>query len=101
MLSHTMKGDTLVIRLSGELDHHSAATVREEIDALIDENKQAKRLIFDMKGLIFMDSSGIGMIIGRYKRMAARGGTVAVRDPGKHVDRIFTMSGIYQIVERA
>ena len=47
-----------------------------------------------------MDSSGIGLIIGRYKLMARRGGSVAVRSPGCRVDRIFQMSGLYQLVER-
>lgn len=101
MLTHTLRGDTMTVRLSGELDHHSASRVREQIDALIDENKGAKRLVFDLKELAFMDSSGIGVVIGRYKRMSARGGTVFVRDPSSHVDRIFAMSGMYQIIQKA
>jgi len=47
-----------------------------------------------------MDSSGIGLVIGRYKRMVRRGGSVAVTDPGARIDRIFQMSGLYQLVER-
>ncbi len=101
MLSHTVKGDTLVVRLSGELDHHTAVAVREEIDGLIDRYKGIKKLVFDMKELVFMDSSGVGVVIGRYKRMSSRGGSVAVRETGKHIDRIFSMSGIYQIIQKA
>ena len=59
-----------------------------------------RRLVFDLSELEFMDSSGIGLIIGRYKLMARRGGTVAVSCPGGRVDQIFEMSGLYQLVER-
>ena len=73
--------------------------VRAELDELI-LDPGVRRLVFDLNGLEFMDSSGIGLIIGRYKLMARRGGSVAVRGPGRRVDRIFQMSGLYQLVER-
>ena len=53
-----------------------------------------------MSGLTFMDSSGIGVVLGRYKTLSRRGGTVAVRQPTPHVNQIFRMSGLYQIVEK-
>ena len=73
--------------------------MRAELDELI-LDPGVRRLVFDLNGLEFMDSSGIGLIIGRYKLMARRGGSVAVRGPGRRVDRIFQMSGLYQLVER-
>ena len=89
----------MTANLRGELDHSVAAGVRAELDELI-LDPGVRRLVFDLNGLEFMDSSGIGLIIGRYKLMARRGGSVAVRSPGRRVDRIFQMSGLYQLVER-
>ena len=99
MLLYEKKKNTLTVKLRGELDHSVAAGVRAERDELI-LDPGVRRLVFDLNGLEFMDSSGIGLIIGRYKLMARRGGSVAVRSPGRRVDRIFQMSGLYQLVER-
>ena len=99
MLLYEKNRNTLTVRLSGELDHRAAAQIRSELDGLIAKSG-VRRLVFDLSGLEFMDSSGIGLIIGRYKLMSSRAGTVAVTGPDKHIDRIFEMSGLYQLVER-
>ena len=99
MLSYEVKGNGLVVRLRGELDHSAAERLRGELDGLI-ERTRAKRLLLDMSELDFMDSSGIGLIIGRYKLMARRGGSVAVVGSNERVDRIFNMAGLYSLVER-
>lgn len=99
MLLYEKNRNTLTVRLVGDLDHREAARLRSELDGLI-EQTNAKRLVFDMNDLVFMDSSGIGFIIGRYKLMSKRSGTVAITGPDARIDRIFEMSGIYQIVER-
>lgn len=99
MLYYEKKRNALIIRLTGELDHNVAARIRAEVDALIVDSG-ARRLIFDLNDLRFMDSSGIGLIIGRYKLMSKRGGSVAVSAPGAHIDRIFEMAGLYQLIER-
>ena len=99
MLLYEKNRTVLTVYLSGELDHSNAASIRTEMDELI-EQTNCRKLIFDLSGLDFMDSSGIGLVIGRYKLMAKRGGSVAVTGSGRHIDRIFKMSGIYQLVER-
>lgn len=99
MLCYEKNRNTLTIHLSGELDHSMAARIRAEVDELIMDSR-IRRLIFDLNDLRFMDSSGIGLIIGRYKLMARRGGSVAVAGPDAHIDRIFEMAGLYQLVER-
>ena len=99
MFSYEIVRGTLTVHLSGELDHRMAARTREALDALIDESR-IRRLVFDVSRLEFMDSSGIGLIIGRYKRLSRRGGSVAVADPDQRIDRLFQMSGVYQVVER-
>lgn len=100
MLFYDVKRGAVAVRLTGELDHSEARRLREEMDALIDETG-AKRLLLDLSGLDFMDSSGIGLIIGRYKRMKRRGGSVEVVGSNPRIDRIFDMAGLYQLVGRA
>ncbi len=99
MLFYEKKKSGLIVRLSGELDHSEASRIRSELDALIADTG-TRRLIFDLNGLEFMDSSGIGLIIGRYKLMRRRGGSVAVLGPDARIDKIFRMAGLYQLVER-
>ena len=71
---YEMTGDTLTAQLMGELDHHAAAKVRGDIDDTMD-SYGAKNLIFDFRRVTFMDSAGIGVVLGRYKRLQADGGT--------------------------
>lgn len=89
----------LVIKLNQDLDHHSALIIRERSDHLI-EKKSVKNIIFDFEGSTFMDSSGIGVIMGRYKRVIFTGGKVAVTNVNNTVDRIFRLSGLYKIIEQ-
>ena len=98
-MRHTMRGETLTVYLTGELDHHSASGIREELDRLIRDSR-ARKLVLDLSSLTFMDSSGIGVVIGRYNQMARRGGSLAVKKPSSQISRIFDLSGVYQIVER-
>ena len=99
MLLYEKKRDALTVRLTGELDHNAADGLRGELDGLIDETG-ARRLVLDLSGLEFMDSSGVGLIIGRYKRLSRRGGSVAVAGPDARIDKLFRMCGVYQVVER-
>ena len=99
MIKHTARGDTMTVVLEGELDHHSAQSVRAELESLI-ASPHVRHLVLDLGKLSFMDSSGIGVVLGRYKTLAKRGGSVAVSSPNAHVDRIFAMSGLYQIVDK-
>ncbi len=91
-------GETLVVKLSGELDHHLSAELRDALDREINIH-DIKNIIFDFGDVNFMDSSGIGMIMGRYKLIKAKGGKVMVIRPQKQVDRILEMSGIKKILE--
>lgn len=99
MLVHEKQRSTVTVKLQGELDHSYADRIRPELDELI-ADPGVKKLIFDLSDLSFMDSSGIGMIIGRYKQLARRGGRVAVRCSNRRIDLIFEMAGLYQIIEK-
>jgi stage II sporulation protein AA (anti-sigma F factor antagonist) len=89
----------LVIRLNEELDHHNAIRIRETADKLIERN-HIKHIIFDFSGAGFMDSAGIGVIMGRYKKVIFIGGKTAVSNVNSTVDRIFRLSGLYKIIEK-
>ena len=87
------KGDTLVALLSGEIDHHTAAEFRECIDRET-EMFRPGLLILDFGGIGFMDSSGIGLIMGRYKNAAAYGGSVRVVNAPPVIQRMMKLAGI-------
>ena len=96
---YLIKDNTLIVRLSGDLDHHNAEIIRKKIDNLLDNNR-LKNIIMDFINVGFMDSSGIGVIMGRYKRVAYQKGKIAVVGINKVVDRIFTMAALYRITEK-
>ncbi|CAH2212445.1 anti-sigma F factor antagonist [Tepidibacter aestuarii] len=96
-INYKIDNRNLIVELYGELDHHIASEVREEIDMAIDKNS-IKNVIFDLKNMNFMDSSGVGVIIGRYKKLSETGGKVVVLNLNKHVKRIFDLSGIDKII---
>lgn len=89
-------GDTLAAYLQGELDHHAAKGIREQIDAAIDAHKPQK-LVLDFKDVTFMDSSGIGLVMGRYKAMQAVGGEVYVENTTAHIKKVMKLAGLDRI----
>lgn len=92
-------GDCLVIHVGRDLDHHIVQKIRGKADYLIQQGN-AKHVIFDFDQVDFMDSSGIGLIMGRYKKVIFYGGKTAVAGVGDNVDRIFKLSGLYKIIEK-
>mgnify|MGYP004476057819 CR=1 FL=1 len=90
--------DSLVVHLDKELDHHQAEIIRNDTKEYI-EYCQIKNIIFDFCNTTFMDSSGIGLIMGRYKVLSETGGRVYAVEVNESVKRIFRMSGLFKIVE--
>ena len=90
-------GNVLVVSLIGELDHHSAEEVRVKIDDRI-SRENIRKLVLDFSGVTFMDSSGIGVVIGRLKKVQNRDGKVCITNVNKRVDKVFTLSGLYKII---
>lgn len=91
--------NTLIVKLNGELDHHVAEKIRVELDEMISK-KRAKNVIFNLGKMDFMDSSGIGVIIGRYKNVTQMGGKVAVVQVSEKIDKIFHLAGLYRIIQK-
>ncbi|MDF2523318.1 MAG: spoIIAA [Clostridiales bacterium] len=93
----TNKGNTLVIGITGELDHHSAEYIRQKVDAEM-MKATTKNIVFDFSKVSFMDSSGIGVIMGRYKNIIKLSGKTAIINANIQIKRILEMSGILKII---
>ncbi|WP_175991148.1 anti-sigma F factor antagonist [Bacillus sp. Marseille-Q1617] len=92
-----VKKDVLCIRLSGELDHHTAEELREKSSKII-ESENIKHIILNLEELGFMDSSGLGVILGRYKQIKQKHGEMVVCAISPAVNRLFEMSGLFKII---
>ena len=88
----------LITTLGGELDHNSAEEVRVKIDDRIDRDN-IEKVILDFSGVTFMDSSGIGAVLGRYKKLSNKGGELCIAEPNKNVNRIFELAGLYKVIK--
>lgn len=91
------KSGCICAKLYGEIDHHSAADIRIQTDAQI-ERLMPSILIFDFSGVQFMDSSGIGLILGRRRLMETMHGDVKVKNPPPNVRKIITLAGLADII---
>ncbi len=89
----TYSGGVLKAALSGEIDHHTAADIRRTVDGEI-ERLQPEALSLDFSRVKFMDSSGIGLILGRYRLMSMVGGVVQLENVPPHLNRIIELSGV-------
>ncbi len=91
-------GKTLRASLVGELDEDSAPAIRSSLDANISSG--ANRVILDMSRLAFMDSTGIGVLVGRYKKFCNKPVAFFIKEPNATVDKILRLSGIYSIMPK-
>lgn len=87
------KGGEITAALTGEIDHHTARDIRRQIDAAA-EKYHPLLLNLDFSQVQFMDSSGIGLIMGRYRLMTLLGGSLQVINVPKHLKRIVELSGV-------
>lgn len=93
----TDKGNVL-IKFSGEMDEYNVKGVRERIDRLIDETHGLKTMTFDMGAVTFIDSTGLGFVIGRYKKLKTKRAELLLCNVSRPVDKVFSASGIYRFV---
>ncbi|MEQ6376255.1 anti-sigma F factor antagonist [Bacillaceae bacterium S4-13-56] len=87
----------LLVRLKGELDHHTSDQFRTNWKEMLEEN-DIKHVLLNLEGLSFMDSSGLGVILGRYKELKQAGGEMVVCSISPAIKRLFDMSGMFKII---
>jgi|AGTN01.1.fsa_nt_gi anti-anti-sigma factor len=100
MLEYKLFKGSLYIKLSGELDQSSAPALRARIDSLIASSDAYDKVIIDMSALNFMDSAGVGLIMGRYKMVKNRNKILFIRSPSPAVDKVLNVSGIYSVIPK-
>ena len=91
-------GEVVTAYLSGELDHHTAKEMREAIDAAIELNMPTL-VILDFKGITFMDSSGIGLVMGRYRLLQKTGADLHITETPPNIYKVFRLSGIEKLAK--
>ncbi len=99
-IKYNLDKNTLYIYLIGELDECSASKTRDAIDTLFNDVNGVFKVVFNLSGLTFMDSTGIGMLIGRYKKLKSARVEVYIQNPTPSVEKILQVSGLYGIMPR-
>jgi anti-anti-sigma factor len=100
MVDFILENDTLTAFLRGDIDHHSAKTMREKLDYQI-ANIRPRVLVLDFKDVGFTDSSGIGLVMGRYKAISALGGEIKIENTSVYVARMLRLGGIDTLFKTA
>lgn len=89
-------GEVHIVHVAGEIDVTSAAVLRDALEALIADGH--RRLVLDLSDVTFLDSTGLGIVVGRLKRLARHGGTMTVAASHERVLRVFTITGLDQLL---
>lgn len=93
-----VKDDKMIVYLSGEIDHHSAREIREGVDRLIITHRP-KTFILDLAGVDFMDSSGLGLVLGRYRKVKELGSDMFLANASERTVKILKMAGVDKIIK--
>ncbi len=96
---YQQKGNILIIYVPKELDHHKAEEMKQETLHIF-QKTTVRYVVFDFSDTKFMDSSGIGMLMGRYRQVNLIGGEVFVTGVREEIARILMLSGVYRIVKQ-
>ncbi len=101
LVKYGVAGGSLHIKLIGEMDECSASAVREKCDAIIESNLTVRSIVINLSEVAFMDSTGIGFLIGRYKKAQKLHIPLYVSSPNTAADKILNISGIYTLIPKA
>ena len=99
-ISTYVKSGILHIVLDGEMDEYSASAARRETDRLIDLSPPLEKAYIDLERVTFMDSTGIGFLIGRYKKLQRLGIEVYIKNPNPTADKVLSLGGIYTLIPK-
>ena len=98
-ISYNKEDKLLIMEITEEIDHHTTEKIRRRADYEI-QRYMPKKALFDFNNVSFMDSSGIGMVVGRYKLLAMLGGSLELANVKPSLERVFEMSGVLKIIPR-
>ncbi len=96
-VTHTLSGSELTVRITGEIDHHSARVIRRKIDESL-YYYRPKTVALDLSEVSFMDSSGLGLILGRFTLARELGGVLRIVDPSENVSKVLDLAGTGRLV---
>ncbi len=91
-------GEVVTAYLNGELDHHSARIMRESIDSAVDLNMPSL-VVLDFTDVSFMDSSGIGLVMGRYRNLVKSGAELHITGTSQQIFKMFKLAGIEKLAK--
>lgn len=97
MLRYKPLGEAVTVVVAGELDHFAAPQIRRMLDELI-QDPSITDVVLDLENLTFMDSSGIGVLLGRLRILQSRGGTLSVKNMQPPVEKLFRLSGLQRVI---
>jgi len=100
VVSGYVRDRNLYIGLSGEMDECSSQSAREKCDKLIEDNLGVKKIVINLSEVAFMDSTGIGFLIGRYKKASKLSIPLSIEKPNFAADKILNLSGIYSLIPK-
>lgn len=93
-------GTCVTVSPEGEIDECSVSSLRKEVDEFIDEHSAIEQVIFNLSAVRFMDSTGIGFLIGRYKKLNRYRIRMYISNPNTSADKVLSVSGIYNLIEK-
>lgn len=96
-IEYLRTGQALTVRIGGEIDHHNAVSIRTGIDRTLTE-EQPEEVLLELSGVDFMDSSGLGLIMGRFALVRSYGGKLSVLDPSPAVVRMMALAGMERML---
>ena len=99
-IRYNKQGGTLTVYIYGELDECSASNAKNILDKLLIDNLNSKRVVFDLSGLSFMDSTGIGLLIGRYKKLKQFNIPSYISGATVYTEKIIEIAGLYDIMPK-
>ena len=99
-IKYRKSGFELIVYVYGELDECSASNAKTILDKLLVDNLNCKRVVFDLSGLSFMDSTGIGLLIGRYKKLKQFNIPSYISGATVNTEKIIEIAGLYEIMPK-
>lgn len=99
-IKYKKNGSGLTIYIYGELDEYSASGAKSILDRLLQDNLNANKVVFDLSGLSFMDSTGIGLLIGRYKKLKQFSVPSYIAGASVATEKVIELAGLYKIMPK-